>query len=259
MRKKLRLPVLTGLIVLGGLFILWGCETTDHSMMDDDTMMDESMSDMSDDMSMGTTEFSVTIHVLDGSPTPIAPLAWAVHDGANPFIVGDMGKLHGLEALAEDGNPSAAAEALSHIDGVSSYGVVTDPAGTMAPGVATPGDGYHFTVTAYDGQALSFATMYVQSNDLFFSPDVNGLPLFDMAAPTMGDVTTTILLYDAGTEVNEAPGTGPNQAPRQSGPNTGRTENQPVTPIHDRMDGFTYPTPAQVIRVTIEPAHDSMM
>jgi hypothetical protein len=233
--------------VLGGLIVLAGCQTTD---MSDDHMMS--------DMSMETTEFVVTIEVLTTSPTPIAPLAWAVHAGENPFVAGEMGKLGGLEALAEDGNPSGAAASLGAIDRVSSHGVVSETDGTMESGPAAPGDSYTFTVTAYDGQALSFATMYVQSNDLFFSPDRYGLPLFDMAAPAMGNVTESVLLYDAGTEVNERPGTGPNQAPRQSGPNTGATENNPVKVIGETMDGFTYPNADAVVRVTVEPRNTMM-
>ena len=60
-------------------------------------------------------------------------------------------------------------------------------------------------------------------------------------------------LWDAGTEVNEEPGFGPNQAPRQAAPNTGRTEHNPVRRIEDVKDGFSYPAVEQVIRVTITP------
>ena len=38
------------------------------------------------------------------------------------------------------------------------------------------------------------------------------------------DVTNEFRFWDAGTEVNEAPGIGPNQAPRQAGPDTGAAE-----------------------------------
>lgn len=45
------------------------------------------------------------------------------------------------------------------------------------------------------------------------------------------------------------PGFGLNQAPRQSGTNTGMDENGLVMPVND---GFTYPITSAVIRVTIQ-------
>jgi len=48
--------------------------------------------------------------------------------------------------------------------------------------------------------------------------------------------------------VNQAPGAGPDQAPRQAGPNTGAAENGVVQPV---SDGFTYPDTANLILVTI--------
>jgi hypothetical protein len=99
--------------------------------------------------------------------------------------------------------------------------------------------------------------MYVQSNDLFYSPGAEGLELFEMGAPISGEVTSMILLYDAGTEVNEEPGAGPNQAPRQSGPNIGKDEMGQVKPIDAVDDMYMYPATDAVIKVTLMP-HKSM-
>ena len=63
-----------------------------------------------------------------------------------------------------------------------------------------------------------------------------------------GDVTDQILLWDAGTEVNMYPGTGADQAPRQSGADTGAAENGVVEIVND---GFSYPSDADAIRITI--------
>ncbi len=60
-----------------------------------------------------------------------------------------------------------------------------------------------------------------------------------------------MFLWDAGTEVHEEPGLGPNQAPRQKAPNTGPDEHGVVQRIEKAHDGFTYPAVNQVIRVTI--------
>src|SRR5262249_5635876 len=67
------------------------------------------------------------------------------------------------------------------------------------------------------------------------------------------DVTSQILLWDAGTEVNEEPGLGPNQAALQAAPNTGPAEHGVVRPITEVKDGFHYPTVPEVLRVTITP------
>lgn len=237
-------------LVVGAMvaLVLAGCGTTDH--------MDESSGMMMDD-GMEATEFVVTIEVLANSPTPLAPVAWAVHRGTNPFVDADMmGRLDGLEALAEDGNPAGAAESVSMIDGVSSHGVANTPVGSSGPGPATPGSAYSFNVSAHAGDHLSFATMYVQSNDLFFSPGSNGVALYDMDMALSGDITDQILLYDAGTEMNEELGMGPNQAPRQSEPNMGMDEMGQVMAL-DMMDDM-YPTASAVIRVTIK-KHEEMM
>ena len=57
--------------------------------------------------------------------------------------------------------------------------------------------------------------------------------------PVTGDITSSISLWDAGTEVNQEPGAGADQAPRQSGPNTGAAEMAGVDLISNR-DSFTY-------------------
>ena len=62
---------------------------------------------------------------------------------------------------------------------------------------------------------------------MLFRSGEDGLALYDMSHPLDGDVTGRVMLYDAGTEVNEAPGRGPNQAPRQGGPDTGRKKIAP--------------------------------
>ncbi|MEZ5357241.1 MAG: spondin domain-containing protein [Candidatus Zixiibacteriota bacterium] len=106
-------------------------------------------------------------------------------------------------------------------------------------------------VTASPGDHLSFTSMFGQSNDLFYAPGAVGIPLFKWGRrPISGDVTKFVRLWDAGTEVNQEPGLGPDQAPRQSGPNTGETENKRVLPVHDQ---YTYPKTKDVIKVTITP------
>ena len=119
-----------------------------------------------------------------------------------------------------------------------------------------PGESYSFSFHAGKGHNLSYATMFGQSNDLFYALDENGIALYDDSGnPLTGDITSMFDLWDAGTEVNQEPGVGLDQAPRQSGPDTGMDENSTVTLLTDVNDGFSYPEDNMVIKVTIE--HDS--
>jgi len=176
---------------------------------------------------------------------PIAPGPYVIHTETAPLFTTGEPSSSELEAVAEDGNASGYAE-------LEGFGIFNTPDMAEEPGPALPGSAYTFTITAVPGDYLNFATMLVQSNDLFFAPDENGIPLFDdMDTPINGDVTRYILLWDAGTEVNEEPGVGENQAPRQPGPDTGDDEMGVVLPISEVMDGFEYPPVAALIRVTI--------
>jgi len=200
----------------------------------------------------GVSGFNGELAARAGLTSPIAPGVFAVHTGSSVlFMAGGSDRGEGLEALAEDGDPSGLAGAVAVRSGVIESGVFSTPDGAAGPAPAFPGDAYVFTVTGMPGDRLSFATMLVQSNDLFFAPAEAGVALFDSAGnPESGDITGMVLLWDAGTETNEVPGVGPNQAPRQSGADTGDTENGTVRQLND---GYLYPDTDQVIRVTIMP------
>lgn len=200
---------------------------------------------------MGPTAFNVTIRNVTDDTTlklpdgrtasaPIAPGVYVVGKAANVlFTPGGMAD-EALERLAEDGNFQPMLDKVAALKGLS------------AAGMFVPGQTFAFT--ASPGDRLQFATMFVQSNDLFFAPKGNGIPLFDSGGRAVhGKVTNQVGLYDAGTEINQAPGAGPDQAPRQARPNTGRTEQTPVELLADRRDGFAYPAVERVIEVEITP------
>jgi hypothetical protein len=191
------------------------------------------------------------------APFVSAPVLWTVATGsANPIFVGgqpDAGK--GLETLAETGNPGPLARSLTGANGIVALGANDKAVGAQAGGPITPGQGYEFEIEATPGQTLSMAWMFGQSNDLFYSND-RPIALFDAAGkPVQGDMTAQLALWDAGTEVNEEPGLGPNQGPRQKSPEAGVAEHQAVAHVRDR---FTYPRTADVLRVTITPSADAM-
>lgn len=186
-----------------------------------------------------------------GIVCPLSPGVWTVGRAATMplFKIGafDYGK--GLEAIAEDGNPASLGMALKTTAGIETSGVFNTPDGASQPAPLGPGMKYTFSFSAtHVDDRLSFATMFVQSNDLFYAPADGGIPLFNKYTPISGDITSSLSLWDAGTEVNEEPGYGPNQVIRQSSPNTGVTEHNTVGEVND---SFTYPAVQSVIKVSI--------
>ena len=189
---------------------------------------------------------------LTGVTSPFAPGVFAAHTGSSVlFQAGSADRGEGLEALAEDGNPAILAPAVAARAGVSASGAFAVPVGASGPGPLFPGSAYSFTFSATPGEKLSFATMFVQSNDLFYAPGANGIALWTSGGnPVSGDITDMIQLWDAGTEIDQAPGVGGDQAPRQAGPNTGAADpNNTVRVVNDAR----LPAVDAVIRVTITP------
>ena len=197
----------------------------------------------------------MTLKLSNGTtaPAPTAPILWTITDAGNPlFVSGTKDRGNGLEQLAEDGNPGVLADFIkANLKSVAYSGVVTMPVGESKPGPILPGKAYEFSFPAAPGQRLTLAMMFGQSNDLFYAPGAQAIALFDKKGmPLSLDVTKSLQLWDTGTEVNEEPGLGANQAPRQAGPNTGPAENGVVRPVRDR---YRYPLVTDVIRVTIKP------
>ncbi|MGH9901642.1 MAG: spondin domain-containing protein [Pyrinomonadaceae bacterium] len=164
----------------------------------------------------------------DGTKWPFAlsPGMYVIDDKAvTLFKAGKKAPANGLEAQAEDGNPSELVKALEAHHSPELRGVFNTPAGAEGPGPIGPGAAYEFTFTAAPKMKLSLVTMFGQSNDLFYAPD-KPIELFDRKGnPVSGDITAKLTLWDAGTEADEEPGVGQNQAPRQKAPNTGAAEN----------------------------------
>ena len=198
------------------------------------------------------------LRLSNGKTAPFvsAPVLWAVHGGStNPLFVGgqpDAGK--GLETLAETGNPGPLLRSVTGAKDVASADADDLPVGATSHGPITPGQGYQFEISALPGQSLSVAWMFGQSNDLFYAND-RPIALFDAAGkPVRGDMTPQLSLWDAGTEVNEEPGLGPNQGPRQATPDAGVAEHNAVAHVRDR---YSYPRMAQVLRLSITPVGEA--
>src|SRR5258708_6965581 len=153
-------------------------------------------------------------------PVGVAPVLYVVHTNRAPlFTSGEPDRGKGLEALAEDGPTAPLEKSLRGQPGIVHVGSTDTPVGASSPGDIWPRQAFEFKVSAQPGERLTIATMFAQSNDLFYAPREEGIALFDASGkPVAGDVTAQMLLWDAGTEVNEEPGLGPNQAALQAAP-----------------------------------------
>ncbi|MGE0399224.1 MAG: spondin domain-containing protein [Kofleriaceae bacterium] len=130
-------------------------------------------------------------------------------------------------------------------------------------GPITPGQSYEIAFTAGKGQRVSFVAMLGQSNDWFFGPGPDGIALYDAnGAPRSGDVTSDVMLWDAGTEIDQEPGVGDATGPKQPGPDYGAADTDATV----RMIGaqkmlangqtFALPPIDQMIRATLVPGAD---
>jgi hypothetical protein len=255
----------------------------DNESMDDGSMDNESMDDGSMEEESMSGPVTVTVRIENVAPTDfygpdtstgggvwITPGAFAVHTGSNPaFTPGEAASV-GLEAQAEAGPPTgfpnqpglvAELQDSMNVDTAGAFtpeNTVADPNDPMgevpgAPPIA-PGGAFEFDIEVEPGQKLSFATMFVPSNDLFFAPGPDGIPLWpEGESPVEGDVTDSVALWDAGTEPNGQPGVGPDQAPAQSSPDQGADEGGVVRELTEMTDEYDYPDVGDAIRVTLTP------
>jgi hypothetical protein len=231
-----------------------GDESMGNESMGNESMGNESMGNESmGNESMGNESMS------DGS----------MNVGSNPVFTQGEAASVGLEALAEAGPPTGfegepgLVDELGDTETVAHAGAFTpddtvadpnDPKGEVpgAPPIA-PGGAFEFEIDAQPGQRLSFATMFVPSNDLFFAPGADGIALFEEGEPVSGDVTDAVELWDAGTEPNGEPGYGPDQAPAQESADQGGDEGGVVRLLGDVDDGYDYPAADEAIKVTVSP------
>jgi hypothetical protein len=208
----------------------------------------EGLEALAEDGDPGT--LAETLATRTGLASPYAPGVYAISAESDVLFSADAAdRGEGLEALAEDGDPSELFLSIAGNVAVTDLGKFDTPEGATDAGPALPGDSYSFTVTASPGEHLDFATMLVQSNDFFVAPSsASGIALFDAAgSPVGGDVTSQLALWNAGTEVDQAPGAGSDQAPRQAAPNTGEDEGGMVVQVSDEA----WPGVDQLVVVTI--------
>jgi hypothetical protein len=186
---------------------------------------------------------------------PISQGVWAVYRSGNLFTV-DHAASEGTERIAEEGLIAEKADELSNAEWVKKHGEIGAPGGPDNGPNIFVGESATFMVSGGRTDKLQIMCMFGQSNDWFYAFGRGGLLLFDGNTPVEGDVTSKIVLYDAGTEQDEAPGLGLTQAPDHPGHiNVGPDDS--VNQIKDAMtrhsSSFTIPANNAVIKVTITP------
>ena len=184
---------------------------------------------------------------------PLSPPVWAVYDGENPAFVPGEHANEGTGIVAEDGFPTTLVETLASAENVAESGVAPSPGGAIEGPPLGPGESVEFGFSATPGDQFTMEAMFVQSNDWFYG--FEGLSLFEGSEPIAGDVTDAIAVYDAGTEVDTAPGTGLDQKPAQDpeAMDVGPKEDEPIQLAAERHPDFDVPDASEVIEVTITP------
>lgn len=196
-----------------------------------------------------------------GMPDRTAPIShgvWAIFNSnsANLFTL-DAAADEGTARIAEDGFTFVKTNSLNNTSSIYTNGEFTAPGGPANNEALFTGESSMFMIKAKPGQMLQFQSMFVQSNDWFYSFSGAGLDLFNGETPISGDVTSSIKLYDAGTELDEAPGLGTTQKLDQGPTETNIGPADPVNQIKEAMarhnGSLTIPATSSVIRVTITP------
>lgn len=110
-----------------------------------------------------------------------------------------------------------------------------------------PGESTTIKFSAAKGQAVSFATMYGWSNDLFFAPANPGIKLYqDNGTPIEGDVSSQIKLWDNGTRINQAPGA------NVMHPGTAETAAKAIAEVNGTdAQGNTYATASTLMKASL--------
>ena len=204
----------------------------------------------------GGTKFTVRVENIskeqtakDGTKWPFAlsPGLYVLHEREVRLFREGLPAVNGLEALAETGNPGEIVKVLDVREHMG-HGIFNMPIGANEPGPIGPGGAYEFSFTAKPGMRLSLAMMFGQSNDWFYAPKRQGIDLFTNGKALSGDITNEFMLFDAGTEVDEEPGVGPNQGARQKSIDAGVAENGKV---HAAKKSTFFTKNGELFKITI--------
>jgi hypothetical protein len=188
------------------------------------------------------------LEFMQGVASDLSAVVWAVDDGDGGLFAMGSGASAGLEDLVEDDRPELLLEQLGEESEFEQWGLVEGEASVIEPGATV-----EIRFMAEPGDHFSFVTGYLAANDKFIGAAQMGIPLFDEnGAPRIGELDWAIGLFDAGTEIDETPGLGPNQFERQPMRGAGLDEGELVREIHGEWNGWEYPSADQIVDVTID-------
>jgi hypothetical protein len=118
--------------------------------------------------------------------------------------------------------------------------------GTGTPALILPGQSTTIQFSAAKGEAITFATMYGASNDLFFAPENPGIQVYTAdGTPIEGDVSGSVKLWDNGTRINQKPGAAVTHP--------GTTDSKNITEVNGiDAQGNTYLAAAKLVKATLK-------
>jgi spondin N len=193
-------------------------------------------------------EFEVTItNISDTSvlPSDLGRLLWIEQElGTQPVFTPDFAdRGEGLAALASDGDPTELAESLPTARGHVQSGT--------SKAALAPGEEDSFVFTAEPGDRLSLLAGLGAGNDHFIGTSSQGVALFANNGLPMDtrDVSDVLLVWEVGTEYNQAPGQGFDQLGTQAAAGDGMPEAGAVTPFNSSTRAL--PQAARVVSVDV--------
>ncbi|MFT5429499.1 MAG: hypothetical protein ACI9OJ_000170 [Myxococcota bacterium] len=171
-----------------------------------------------------------------------------------------------LESLAEDGSPMMLVAEHDGAADTEGVGAATDPVSDPGnAGPIMPGMMYEFTVSpSTTAPNLTIAAMVVWTNDVFMATRPQGIPLLKpdgtprSAEMIEADFARHFVVLDAGTEANEIPGFGRNQAPTQEAAGQGDADplEMGVSSYHDWTNDLMGASVGGRLSVTVTDAGD---
>ncbi len=180
--------------------------------------------------------------------TPLSPILVVVYKGKeNPFFkTGELDRGEGLKELAQNGNADILAAALRSKPGVRSVYVLKEGKSTVLLPRIDGADGGRVSqmLSVAKGDRIAIATMYGFSNDWFFATSGN-----DWDADKKGDLSSSVMLFDNGTAINQFPGAGITQFNLAGTP---LNESKPIMEVPNPNGFTTLPAINRMIKVTFQ-------
>lgn len=196
-----------------------------------------------------------TYTLSSGQPLEIGLAPGLIAQVSDASVVFEPGQAASpeLEQLAEQGDPTTLKAALDNDDAVSHVSFFGDAgAADYAEAAVTPGLSARRTLDVVEGEVVVLAMMLGASNDTFVGTPAGGLDLAALDLRDPVDVTAQVAWWDAGTEVNQPLGEGPDQ-PGSSEPGAGQAE-EGVVSAGGEAD---WPAVDEVVEVIVEAAEDN--